>query len=257
MLRVRPVHYTSRMQEYKALLTALELAVTADYETWMEFDAGHGRLAVHAMPAGPDDGVTSLGFEARDLEEFRRRTEEAGTRAEPFSADHGGSVKVTSPEGTVFLVDRANEAAEPHDADPSLTVAAVWTTTELPAAAKVLADIGARRRPTARDGGQTGSSQVDRDLTDVGRADFMAKNGGIITVQQGTVAGIAIGFEYDGGLEVLRDRLASAGFQARLTEDAGGRVLLVTDPDGSRSAGSPGGAGGGTIRIRETPPQQA
>jgi len=149
----------------------------------------------------------------------------------------------------VFLVDRANEAAEPHDADPSLTVAAVWTTTELPTAAKVLADIGARRRSPARTGGQTEFSQADWDLTDVGRVDFATKNGGIITVQQGAAAGIAIGFEYDGGLEVLRDRLASAGFQSRLAEDdAGGRVLLVPDPDGSDSAS---GAGGGNIRIRE------
>lgn len=256
MLRVRPVHYTSRMQEYKELLTALGLAVTADYGTWMEFDAGHGRLAVHAMPAGPDDGVTSLGFEARDLEEFRRRTEEAGTRAEPFSADHGGSVKITSPEGTVFLVDRANEAAEPHDADPLLTVAAVWTTTELPTAAKVLADIGARRRSAARDGGQTEFSQVDWDLTDVGRVDFATKNGGIITVQQGTAAGIAIAFEYDGGLEVLRGRLASAGIQAQLAEDAGVRVLLVPDPDGSSSAGGPDSASK-NISIREAAAQQA
>ncbi|HEX2247929.1 MAG TPA: hypothetical protein VHH13_10315, partial [Arthrobacter sp.] len=176
--------------------------------------------------------------------------------AEPFSADHGGSVKITSPEGTVFLVDRANEAAEPHDADPLLTVAAVWTTTELPTAAKVLADIGARRRSAARDGGQTEFSQVDWDLTDVGRVDFAAKNGGIITVQQGTAARIAIAFEYDGGLEVLRDRLASAGIQAQLAEDAGVRVLLVPDPDGSSSAGGPDSASK-NISIREAAAQQA
>ena len=44
-----------------------------------------------------------------------------------------------------------------------------------------------------------------------------------------------LGFEYDGGLEPLRDRLTSAGFDVSLTEEAFGSTLHVTNPDVARA----------------------
>ena len=44
-----------------------------------------------------------------------------------------------------------------------------------------------------------------------------------------------LGFEYDGGLEPLLDRLTAAGLSASLTEEAFGSTLHVASPD----AGSP------------------
>ena len=55
MLRVRPVHFTSRPEEWVRLLTALGLVKTVDYGDWQEFDAGSGRLALHRVPGGPGE----------------------------------------------------------------------------------------------------------------------------------------------------------------------------------------------------------
>ena len=79
MLRVRPVHFTSRMEPWERLLTALGMVKTVDDGAWQEFDAGSGRLALQHTQAGTaDDGTTSFGVEVGDLEEFARRTNLAG-----------------------------------------------------------------------------------------------------------------------------------------------------------------------------------
>jgi hypothetical protein len=39
------------------------------------------------------------------------------------------------------------------------------------------------------------------------------------------------GFEYDGDLSALRDRLAAAGHQVSMTEEAFGRTLHLGNPD--------------------------
>ena len=227
MLRVRPVHYTSRPEEFRQLLTTLGMAVTADYGTWIELDAGHGRLALHAMPAASTaDATTALGFEARDLETFRRRTEEAGSHAAPFSADHGVRVKVMPPDGLEFIVDPVNESADEHDADPALTVAAVWLTPDVAGAAKVLADIGARERSSGPDA-----------------ADFTAKNGGVVHVRRAQAPDADLAFEYDGDLAALHRKLTDAGLAAVLSDTTAGPVLEVADPDG------PDAAGGGKLRV--------
>ncbi|EMY33173.1 hypothetical protein D477_016275 [Arthrobacter crystallopoietes BAB-32] len=227
MLRVRPVHYTSHPQEFKRLLTALGMAVTADYGTWIELDAGHGRLALHAMPAASTgDATTALGFEARDLETFRQRTEDAGSHAVPFSADHGANVKVIPPDGLEFVVDRANESAHEHDADQALAVVAVWLTPDVAGAAKVLADMGARERSRTEDA-----------------ADFTAKNGGVVHVRHAREPDADLAFEYDGDLQVLHGKLAGAGLQPSLADTPAGPVLEVPDPDG------PDSPSGGKLRI--------
>ena len=79
MLRVRPIHFTSRLDEWERLLTGLGMVKTVDEPTWREFDAGSGRLALHFVEQGSaEDGTTSLGVEVGDLKEFARRTKEAG-----------------------------------------------------------------------------------------------------------------------------------------------------------------------------------
>ena len=52
MLRVRPIHYTSRMDQWEGLLSALGMVRTVDDGDWQEFDAGSGRLALHRVAAG-------------------------------------------------------------------------------------------------------------------------------------------------------------------------------------------------------------
>ncbi|QNE13507.1 VOC family protein [Pseudarthrobacter sp. NBSH8] len=238
MLRVRPVHFTSRPDSWEQLLRALGLAKTVDHGPWREFDAGSGRLALHLTDAGAtDDGTTALGVEVGDLAEFARRTalaaEESGnTVAELIAADHGESCRITGRDGFSFLADKGAREPNSADADRALTVVGVWFTADPGAAAVTLQDIGARFRPVP-----------DADET----ADFTAKNGGVLMVRPASGAPRSgLGFEYDGDLGALRDRLAAAGLDVSETEEAFGRTLHLANPDAYGTAA--------TTRAPHVPP---
>lgn len=223
MLRVRPVHFTSRLDEWDRLLTDLGMIRTVDDGPWKEFDAGSGRLALHAAEAGStEDGTTAFGVEVGDLAEFARRTNEAGVEsgtspAELTRADHGDSCRITGEDGFSFLADKAAHGAQCADADPALAVVEVWFTPDAAAAAQTLRNMGARHRPVP-----------DDDET----ADFTAKNGGVFLVRPGSgTARAGLGFEYTGDLAAVRDRLAAGGHQVTMTEEAFGQTLHVANPD--------------------------
>jgi hypothetical protein len=252
MLRVRPIHFTSRLDQWERLLTDLGMVKTVDEPTWREFDAGAGRLALHFVEEGSaEDGTTSFGVEVGDLAEFARRTSEAGapagpdtaasTTAELIEADHGPSCRVTSRDGFSFLADPATRASDGSwagaaDAEAGLAVVAVWFAEDPTAATETLRDIGARPRPVPDAGGAR---------TDTGESEaFTAKNGGVLMV--GAAAGSApgtaragLGFEYDGDLEGLRERLAEAGHEVAAVEDAAVPLLHVGNPDADGNAAHP------------------
>ena len=176
MLRVRPIHFTSRLEQWERLLTDLGMIKTLHDDTWREFDAASGRLALQHVPAGAEnDGTSSFGVEVGDLEEFARRTNLAGlesgsTPAQLIPADIGDSCRITGRDGFSFLADKAAHFAQCADADLGLSVVAVWFTEDTTAAAETLRSIGARPRPVP-----------DDDET----ADFTAKNGGVLMVRPG------------------------------------------------------------------------
>lgn len=223
MLRVRPIHFTSRMDQWERLLTDLGLVKTVDGTEWREFDAASGRLALHlSAPGAAEDGTTAFGVEVGDLAEFARRTNDAGAEAgnapaELIQADHGDTCRITGEDGFSFLADKAAHGANCADADPALAVVEVWFTEDAAAAAETLRSIGARFRPVP-----------DDDET----ADFTAKNGGVLMVRTGSgPARTGLGFEYDGDLDALRVRLTAAGHEVSITEEAFGRSLHVANPD--------------------------
>jgi len=242
MLRVRPVHFTSRTGSWKQLLTALGMVQTEDDGGWQVFDSASGRLALHGAEAGSaQDGRTVFGVEVGDVAEFARRTNlsalEEGSRedgarhegapaegtqpAELVSADHGEACRISAPDGFSFLADKASHTAQCADADPALAVVAVWYTPDPEGAVRTLLHVGARPRPVP-----------DNDET----ADFTAKNGGVLLVRPASgPSRSGLGFEYDGGLGPLQERLTAAGFPASVTEEAFGSTLHVANPD----AGSP------------------
>lgn len=228
MLRVRPIHFTSRMDQWERLLTGLGLVRTVDGSGWQEFDAGSGRLALRrAAPGSVEDGTTAFGVEVGDLAEFARRTNLAGaernsTPAELIRADHGESCRITGEDGFTFLADKAAHGAHCADADPGLAVVEVWFTEDTAGAAGTLRSMGARFRPVP-----------DNDET----ADFTAKNGGVLMVRPGAgPARAGLGFEYDGDLDALRDRLTAAGHGVGMTEEAFGRSLHLASPDAEGAA---------------------
>src|SRR6478735_7620589 len=164
MLRVRPIHYTSRMDQWEGLLSALGMVRTVDDGDWQEFDAGSGRLALHRVAAGAasggaagqgnvQDGRTDFGVEVGDLAEFARRTNLAGvedgtTPAELVSARHGDTCRITGEDGFGFFADKAAHGAQCADADPALAVVEVWFTPDAAAAAQTLRNMAARLRPS-------------------------------------------------------------------------------------------------------------
>jgi hypothetical protein len=223
MLRVRPIHFTSRLDQWERLLTDLGMIRTADDGSWKEYDAGSGRLALHAAePGSAGDGTTAFGVEVGDLAEFARRTNEAGAEggtspAELTRADHGDTCRITGEDGFTFFADKAANSVQNTEADPALAVVGVWFSPDATAAAQTLRNMGARLRPVP-----------DDDET----ADFTAKNGGVLMVRPGNGnARAGLGFEYTGDLTALRDRLAAAGHQVSITEEAFGRTLHVANPD--------------------------
>ncbi len=117
MLRVRPIHFTSRLDQWERLLTDLGLVRTVDDGPWKEYDAGSGRLALHAAEAGSaEDGTTAFGVEVGDLAEFARRTNQAGAEdgtspAELTTADHGDTCRITGGDGFSFFADKAAHGA--------------------------------------------------------------------------------------------------------------------------------------------------
>lgn len=222
MLRARPVHFTSRPDEWDRLLTALGMVKTADGMERREYDAGAGRLVLRpAAPGSGEDGTTAFGVEVGDLEEFARRTNLAGaetgsTPAELLETDQGPSCRITGGDGFSFLAEKATGPGSA-GADPALAVVEVWFTEDTAAAAGTLRSIGARLRPAP-----------DNDET----ADFTAKNGGVLMVRPGLgPARAGLGFEYGGDLDSLLARLTAAGYQATLAEEAFGRSLHLPNPD--------------------------
>ncbi|MFC8039575.1 hypothetical protein ACFUOZ_09495 [Paenarthrobacter sp. NPDC057355] len=217
MLRARPIHYTSRPEQWSALLRALGLAATVDDGDWLEFDAGSGRLAVGRVDHGhPLDAITVFSVEVGDLEEFARRTEDDGTQAELHQTPDGATVQISADDGFEFFAFPAQRAADGSwatspEADPALTVVATWVSPLVGVAANDLRNIGARPR-----------TEDDESAT------FTTKNGGILRIIHGADSGNGdLAFEYDGELEPLLGRLHTAGVDARVEDD----VLYVANPD--------------------------
>ncbi|WP_458113194.1 VOC family protein [Arthrobacter sp. R1-13] len=243
MLRVRPIHFTSHLDQWSLLLTALGMVKTVDDGEWQEFDAGSGRLALRwADPGSAQDGTTVFGVEVGDLDEFARRTNEAALEAEGadagrgspaaaegmatlVDADQGRTCRIRAGDGFSFFADPAAHGANCADADPALTVVAVWFTEDTAGAASTLRSIGARPRPVP-----------DNDET----ADFTAKNGGVLMVRPGAApARAGLGFEYSGDLDSMRTQIESAGWDVSATEEAFSRTLQVPSPDASTAAHHP------------------
>ncbi|MBP2267467.1 hypothetical protein J3A64_002931 [Pseudarthrobacter sp. PvP004] len=222
MLRARPTHYTSHPEQWDALLRALGLVKTVDDAAWREYDAGSGRVAVGSVDHGhPLDGSTIFGVEAGNLEEFARRTEEAGTQAELHQTPDGATVRISTEDGFEFFAFPARRAmdgtwATSSEADSALTVVATWVSPFVGLAANDLRNIGARPR-----------TEDDESAT------FTTKNGGTLRIIHGADATNGdLAFEYDGGLEALLDRLRAAKVEARISEG----VLYIANPDASGGA---------------------
>lgn len=211
MLRVRPVLFTSKIDEHAALLLALGLSYVQNSGDWRLLDSGNGRVGLHRAPAGsPQDGTLQLGFEIRDREIFVSRTCADGTAATLVDSGHGPAARVTAPDGFSFLADPVIDAPDHETPSCQLSVIQVWQTPDADAARTVLANIGARPVPNSHQA-------------------FVAKNGGFVEVQTGPANGVELCFVYDGDLTDLRTRLTAAELESEFVAD----TLQIAGPQGT------------------------
>lgn len=211
MLRVRPIVFTPNFDAFAELFTALGLVLVENAPGWRVFAADGGRIAVHVA----DESSVSFDFEVGSVEEFARRTVEAGTDAVVVDTADGPAAQVTAPDGRTFL---AYEAPLVDFTPPTqgLTVMPIWYTTDAVAAEKVFRDIGAKKRLSSNAGAWT---------------DFAAKNGGLLAVHAADKNGQELSFEYRGDVETLQQQLKESGIPATLIDENYGRSLRLPHPE--------------------------
>ena len=217
MLRVAPILFTDHPEVWAALLGALGLEPAVQADGWQEHDSASGRIRLHAPDAAHPSGSTRLAFEVGDLDEFTRRTRDAGTAVVLSEEGHGRTATITGPDGLSFTATVEAARPEPAAADPALRVLALWMTPDPKGSAATLRAIGARPEIASDTGGWV---------------QFRAKNGGLVATHSGTSAQAVPSFEYDGDLQVLLQRLLAAGLAAELVDESYGRTVRLPHPDG-------------------------
>ncbi|MEE1621848.1 VOC family protein [Zafaria sp. Z1313] len=217
MLRSRPLRFTDAFDDWTALLEALGFQRSIEAPGWHVFDSAQGRVALHAASGSTEKaGTTRLAFEVGDLDEFARRTEEAGTRAVITEEAHGRTATMTGPDGIAFTADPETTGPLP-GTDPGMHVLQLWVTPDTAGATTALQSIGARLEVVSETGGW---------------AQLRARNGGLAAVHTGVDPRIDLSFEYDGDAGLLLARLLGAGLDAHLVDESYGRTVKVADPDG-------------------------
>lgn len=218
MLRVAPILFTDHPADWTRLLAALGLVRTVDTGGWREFDSVSGRVRLHAADATHPSGTTQLAFEVGDLDEFARRTRQAGTAVVLSEERHGRTATITGDDGLSFTATVEATRPEPAHADPAQRVLALWMTPDPGGSAATLRAIGARPEIASDSGGWV---------------QFRAKNGGLVATHSGTGPAAVPGFQYDGDVRPLLGRLLAAGLAAELVDESYGRTLRLPHPDGS------------------------
>ena len=101
-----------RMAAFYAETLGLKPIAESRTDTWIEFETGGARLALHAIPAGIADTIeiqqppkprennpVKLIFEVENLAAERGRLEACGVPTRPH---HWGACDATDPEGNIF-----------------------------------------------------------------------------------------------------------------------------------------------------------
>lgn len=216
MIRTAPIRFTAATDAWRTLLEALGLAPVVDGPGWVVYKAGGGIVCLHA----PDGrrGLTELWFEASDPKAAADAVAELGvpvTEAE----DAGAGTVYRAAMGDGQLLGLAGlqtweEGSAPRP-DPRLFVLPLWMTDAIERSAAALEAVGATRRISSETG-----QWVDLTLDD-----------GLVAVHDGSLD-VVLSFEYNGDVDELAGRLADAGVEARVIDEAYGRSLRVDDPDG-------------------------
>lgn len=225
MIIARPVQYTSRVQEYRDLFAALGLTELPSDRTgdgtsdWSVFQAGSGRVALHAVePGDPLDGEAALGFETDELDAVAERLAPV-CQVRRFGRSGGRAIEAIAPDGLQLVVLAPTEGQVTLEV-PQLAALGLWMTPETDAATGVLQALGLHGKIRSESGVWFQAA---------------ADGGGLAAVHDGTGQPRAeLSFEYDGDVEEVRDRLAAAGVDSTVIDESYGRTLLVNRPAGGQ-----------------------
>lgn len=213
MITVQPIRYTAHPDQWHTLAEALGLvAAFPPAPEWSEFDTD-GIFALHHADTHLA-GRTDLHVLVDDLESIEARLVEAGVPLERSHLDDVGPLlTLVTGNGGAVSVSGGARATDP----APLRVMPLWYTEDLGPARQALEAIGLRPRIASTAGGWV---------------DFQADGGGLAALHHGPTPRVELSFEYAGDLDAYAQHLVDAGLQPAIIDEAHGRTIRLTTPDG-------------------------
>lgn len=196
-----------------------------DAGTWLELQAAHGSVSIHATAkagtAGAESGSTALVLVAQDVPAIAAElTSQSELEVDLWDESFGHQASVQLDDLTIIINEiqpdpYGYQVTEP---DPGpVTVITHWHTAALDRAEALLVRLGLQR--SARDAGD-GAVRLD------------SGSAGVVVLHRSTqpTDSYRIGIETDDDLEQLAERLEAAGHRPQRAAD--GSRIDVVDPDG-------------------------
>lgn len=226
MFSVNPIAFTANVAEWERILLALGMAQVEDSPGWKVYKSAFGMISLHDSPVSEVREET--WFETADpqasAEQFAHpnfsvvvRNQSDGNPAEwAVYSDSAAESEVVT--GYVELQKRELPAPQPDGQQPEgqLLVQALIYTPDVSDIAGRFERIGLKPQVKSDRGAWFGFSTED----------------GLVGVHVGERIAARIGFEYTGDLEALQQRLAAAGVEAKLIDEAYANTLRIAHPDG-------------------------
>lgn len=209
MTTVQQIVYTRDPGRWHALAEALGLVPPFPPEPgWSEFDGG-GILAVHRDAEGHPNGTVDLHLLVDDLDGAERAL--AGHDVTRAAMDGVGDVLTVRAASGVTISVSAGARTTAGD----VLVQPIWFQDDIAEAQAILEAVGLRADIVADRGGWV---------------EMRADGGGSVGVHAGPEPTIGLGFLARGDLDALAARLADAGFEASVVDEAYARTVRVAEP---------------------------
>ena len=236
MFSVNPIAFTANVAEWERILLALGMVRVEDSPGWKVYRSAFGMISLHDSPVS--EVREEAWFETADpqasAEQFAHpnfsvvvRNQGDGNPAEwAVYSDSAAESEVVT--GYVELQQRELPAQQPEAQQPDgqqpdgqqpdgqLLVQALLYTPDVSDIAGRFERIGLQPQVKSDRGAWFGFSSED----------------GLVGVHIGERIAARIGFEYTGDIEALQQRLAAAGVEAKLIDEAYANTLRIAHPDG-------------------------
>ncbi len=213
MTTIQAIYHTHRADEWHRF--ALDLGLTPALEPgpeWAEFD-GDGIVAIHRTEAAdPLDGTTDVRVLVDDLDRIAAALDAAGVAVSRDEAKGAGGVVTARAASGVAI----GASAGVRPARGAMRVQPIWSEDDVDEAVRTLRALGLRERIRSDSGTWI---------------DFEADTGGLAAFHTGMGRPMTLSFEYAGDLDALAGRLADAGRETSVIDEAYNRTLLVRTPD--------------------------